>query len=115
MGHTQILNLAQKFTDATLELHIDSIDGDLLADITVINTESWINWENQIIAISEVSGVHDLYVTAHHEHGAGDIDYFTLSPDSVPKFPEIVHPPIAGHAHNDYYHDRPLHDAMGWR
>ncbi|MGL1959608.1 MAG: carbohydrate-binding protein, partial [Colwellia sp.] len=109
-----ILTLAQKFSDATIELHIDSVDGDILSDVTVINTESWINWENQIITIPEVSGVHDLYFSAHHGHGAGDIDYFTLSPDSVPKIEEIVHPPIGGHAHNDYYHDRPLYDALDY-
>ncbi|MGB8261294.1 MAG: carbohydrate-binding protein [Terracidiphilus sp.] len=47
---------------ATIEFHLDSPTGALVASVAVPDTGGWQNWTTQTVAASGASGVHDLYV-----------------------------------------------------
>ncbi len=81
-----VLRYAQGFDDAKLEIRVDAIDGEILLNHSVRNTGDWKNYnEYQDNLIAKVSGIHDLYIIARHEGGAGDIDYLSFSADSLPE------------------------------
>ncbi len=81
-----MLRYAQGFDDAILEFRIDSIEGELLLNHSVKNTGDWFNYNEYVEnLLVKVSGIHDLYIIAHHEGGAGDIDYLSFSEEALPE------------------------------
>ncbi len=78
-----LIHLTQGFPDATLDLMLDSQTAEPFATIEIQSTGGWNNFETQIENIPNVDGVHDLYIAAHHDGGAGDIDWIRFSEDEV--------------------------------
>lgn len=66
----------------SIEVHIDNIDGELLATIPVTNTGDWQTWLIEHVNIGQVNGVHDVYLLC--KGGSGgilNIDWFGFSED----------------------------------
>ncbi|BCJ94205.1 endo-1,4-beta-xylanase [Anaerocolumna cellulosilytica] len=49
----------------TMKIHMDSLDGILLGEITATNTGSFNNWVMVETNVKNVTGIHDLYFTFH--------------------------------------------------
>lgn len=78
-----IFNLAKGNTGGYFEVRLDNVTGPLLATYYPENTGGWSQFIEQQINIEEVSGVHDLYVTAHQREGVCNFDWFKLSENKI--------------------------------
>lgn len=69
-----------------LELHLDAADGDLLGTCTVEPTGGWQTWEEVSCDVSEVPGVHDLFLVFSGGSGSlFNLDYWQFTPkDPLP-------------------------------
>lgn len=87
------VNYATAIDGGALEFRLDAPDGELIAFVDLPNTGGWQNFVTTYGRIvGDVSGQHSLYVVARNmskqrlrvisDEVAGNIDYFTLSPDS---------------------------------
>ncbi len=63
------------FSGAFVELHIGSKTGEVIGTFYPEFTANWNTFEEQAVDISVTSGLHDLYIVANHDLGAGDYDY----------------------------------------
>lgn len=54
---------------ASLEIHVDKIDGDLLGTLKLEETGSVQNWEVQSCSVKKVKGVHDVYLVFKGDRG----------------------------------------------
>ncbi|WP_445748961.1 carbohydrate-binding protein [Polaribacter sp.] len=78
-----IFNLAKGNTGGYFEVRLDNLTGPLLATYYPENTGGWTQFIEQQINIEEVSGVHDLYITAHQREGVCNFDWFKLSENKI--------------------------------
>ena len=73
-----------KTTGSIIEIHIDAIDGDLIAEIPVTNTSGNQNWITDSIGINSVTETHDVYLVFKGETGyLFNINYFGFSEDQA--------------------------------
>ncbi len=83
---SMLLRYAQGFDGAILEIRINAVDGELILNHSVKNTGDWQKYnEYKENLLDTVSGIHDLYIIARHDGGAGDIDYFSFSAEALPE------------------------------
>jgi arabinoxylan arabinofuranohydrolase len=55
-------NVASVFSDGSIEIRIDNIDGDLLGTLKVAGTGTNQTWKTQLCKLNKASGVHDIYL-----------------------------------------------------
>ena len=73
-----------KTTGSIIEIHIDAIDGDLIAEIPVTNTSGNQNWITDSIGINSVTETHDVYLVFKGETGyLFNINYFGFSEENL--------------------------------
>jgi len=77
--NTVTLNLALNFSSATIELRVDSFDGQLIGIMNPTSTGAWTTFQDQEFIIEGVSDVHDLYVVAKNSEGSGNLKSLTFS------------------------------------
>jgi arabinoxylan arabinofuranohydrolase len=54
-------NVASAVKGGSIEIRLDSIEGDLLGTLTVKSTGGTLNWSTQKAKVKTVNGVHDVY------------------------------------------------------
>ena len=69
--------VASDETTGTIEFHLDSPTGPLVATVSVGDTGGWQNWETKTVAVSGASGVHDLY--AVFKNAESNLNWFTFT------------------------------------
>jgi hypothetical protein len=79
------LGLAAGYQGQQIQLRIDSTTGPLIGTLTTKSTGDWGNFQVQSTAVSNVTGVHDLYIVG----GAGGLaignyNWFTFTPATPP-------------------------------
>jgi hypothetical protein len=83
------LNIAQHWGEpdgsAKIEFKLDQPNGQLIGTLEVKETAGWEHYMFQATNITEVKGIHDLFLVADHLRGAGDIDWLTFSKHKVLK------------------------------
>jgi glucosylceramidase len=62
---------------ASLEFHLDTPAGVLIATVPVSNTAGWQNWTSATATVSGASGVHDLYVV--YRGAASNLNWFVFN------------------------------------
>ncbi len=65
----------------SVELRLDSLKGTVIGELPVSYTGGWDSWKEKSTAVSNVSGVHDLFLVFKGEHG-GDLfhmDYWKFT------------------------------------
>lgn len=72
------MTVASSAADGKLELRIDSPDGEIIGTLSVNSTGSVTLFNEQYANIKQVSGVHDLYITAEKELPVS-LDTFVIS------------------------------------
>jgi len=65
-GHDEASSFSARVASGSqggsIELHLDSSDGLQIGSLAVLNTGGWYAWRTQSTPISDVSGVHDLFL-----------------------------------------------------
>ncbi|WP_214482878.1 glycosyl hydrolase [Bacillus sp. SM2101] len=77
--------VATESTGGTIELRLDSIEGELIGTVDITPTGGWQNWVTNTGAITNVTGIHDLYVVFKGETdaGMGNLNWLTFTNDPV--------------------------------
>ena len=60
----------------TLEFHLDSASGPLIATVTLPVTGGYQNWQNQTATVSGATGVHTLYMVIQGSGGIANVNWF---------------------------------------
>jgi glucosylceramidase len=60
----------------TLEFHLDSATGPLIATVTLPVTGGYQNWQNQTATVSGATGVHTLYMVIQGSGGIANVNWF---------------------------------------
>ena len=71
------------FAGRTIGLHLDSLESEPIATLTVASTGGWDQYETQTLNIDPISGVHDLYIRFGNGAGVGNIDRFRFTPATL--------------------------------
>lgn len=110
-----------------IELRVDDLNGALAGRMVVTQTGGWDSYQTQKIAISKISGVHDLFFKFSGNDGIANIDWFQFYPRSAPAPTTPISDTLFGmHSHTIGYNgDWPgvpfavyrIHDTAGafWR
>ena len=61
--------VSSKTTGSILEVHLDAVDGDVIAQLEVSNTGGNQNWVTDSVNIDAVTGVHDVYLVFSGSEG----------------------------------------------
>ena len=69
--------VASGLPNGTLEFHLDSPTGPLIATVSIGNTGGWQNWQTRNASVSGASGVHDIY--AVFKNAASNLNWFTFT------------------------------------
>ncbi|GAA4070488.1 glycoside hydrolase family 43 protein [Amphibacillus indicireducens] len=77
-----IVKVASDANDGSIEVRIDSLDGDIISTIDVPNTGGLDNWDHVSASVSEIEGVHDIYFVFR---GVNDQTLFQLASWSFKK------------------------------
>lgn len=80
-----ILSAAKSSVGGSLELHLDSKAGTLIATFYPENNSSWTSFVEQTCNIVTTSGIHSLYIVASGATGVCNLDYFRLSDVKIPE------------------------------
>ncbi len=59
------LDVAGSNSGGVMDLRVGSTTGDILSSFTMTSTGDWSNWEDYTIGITEITGVHDLYLVGN--------------------------------------------------
>jgi glucosylceramidase len=79
-GVTQVqARVASAGNGGTLQFHVDSVDGPLIASVTIPVTGGWQSWMTSSAAVAGVTGVHDVYIVFQGTTGIGNINWFRFS------------------------------------
>jgi hypothetical protein len=63
----------------TVEFHLDSVSGPLVATVTLPVTGGWQTWQTAKATASGASGVHDLYVVFKGTGGIANVNWFEFN------------------------------------
>lgn len=66
-------------TGGTLEFHLDSQGGPVIASVTIPVTGAWQSWTTVSEAVSVGAGVHDVYVVFRGGSNIGNLNWFTFN------------------------------------
>jgi glucosylceramidase len=72
------VRLASAGTGGTLEFHLDTPDGPLVASVTIPVTGGWQSWTTVSGSASGASGVHDVYALFKGTTSIGNFNWFTF-------------------------------------
>ena len=67
-----------------IQIRLDGTAGQLIGTHTVASTGGWGTYQTQSVAVTSVSGVHDLYLLFVGGDGVGNLDWFRFLPSSSP-------------------------------
>jgi len=67
-----------------IDIRADSVTGPLLGTLTTVSTGSWDTYRPQHVALSSLSGIHDLYFMFRGGSGVANVDSFDLTLMSPP-------------------------------
>ncbi len=56
-----IVSAASALRGGSIEVHIDAIDGEVIANIDILGTGGWEKWKRFESAVNYVNGIHDVY------------------------------------------------------
>lgn len=80
-------------TELTVEVHLDSAAGELIATLTPAGTGGWYTFEEQSTTVSSGAGIHDLYLTFHSGWGVANFDWFEFrDPNNRPPTVSLTSP-----------------------
>ena len=85
-AHTFIVNASALHEGGYIDLYLDSLNGELIGSCKIENTGAWEAWRDFSCDITNVSGVHDLYL--HFRGNSGylfDVNYFCFSGPGIRK------------------------------
>ena len=77
-----IISAASCYYDSELEIHLDSVDGEMIGSCFIPNVNDWYDFTEYACPVTNVSGVHDVYLVCKTEVPDIDVinlDYFTFS------------------------------------
>lgn len=76
------VRVSGKTTGSKIEVHLDALDGPMIAELTVSNTNGNQNWVTDSVNILNTNGTHDIYLSFVGESGyLFNINYFGFSED----------------------------------
>lgn len=78
-----VMNIAKASTGGRLEIRVDGLDGNLIANFYPLSTNSWTVFEKQTCNIGSVSGIHDVYIIASEVAGVCNLDWLTFSDTGI--------------------------------
>ncbi|WP_139125159.1 carbohydrate-binding protein, partial [Bacillus solimangrovi] len=90
-GATEVAaRVASQTAGGAMELRLDSKNGQLIGTVDITNTGGWQNWATNTAAISNATGIHDLYVVFKGEtqQGIGNLNWLSFSKESTNEQPE---------------------------
>ena len=73
------LHVASESAGSKIELHLDSLDGKVIARCTVPSTGGAQQWKDVVAAVTGATGVHDLYVK--FVGGSANLDWWQFAPE----------------------------------
>jgi hypothetical protein len=75
------IGLPAGFQGRQIQLHIDSVNGPVIGTLTTQATGDWFNYQVESTSVSNVTGVHDLYLVGAGGGAAiGNYTWFTFTP-----------------------------------
>ena len=90
-GFTNVnARVASAGTGGTLEFRLDGATGTLIGDVTVPVTGGWQAWQTVSGAVSNATGLHNLYVDFKGGSGVGNLNWFQFGGALTPS----NHPPM---------------------
>lgn len=83
-GATNItVNIAGSYNGGKIEMHLDSVTGDMAGILIYNPTGNWTDWQQQSVAVSSAGGVHTIYfVFVDGPDYMYNIDWFEMSVDT---------------------------------
>jgi hypothetical protein len=74
------MRLATKYSDCTIEVRLDSVEGTLISTIDVPNTGGWQDWETASNYITDITGIYDVYLVFNSDNSySGNINWLQFS------------------------------------
>ena len=74
------LAVTAPYSGQQIQLHLDSVNGPLIGTLTTRPTSAWNDFEAQSIPVSNVTGVHNLFIVGAGTYGIANYSYFTFGP-----------------------------------
>ncbi|OEH93821.1 glycoside hydrolase family 3 protein [Bacillus solimangrovi] len=73
--------VASQSAGGTIEFRLDSTNGELIGTVDLTNTGGWQDWVTNTAAVSNATGIHDLYVVFKGEtqEGIGNLNWFVFT------------------------------------
>ncbi len=85
-GFTDVFaRVAAAVADGTIEFHLDTPTGPVIATVPVGNTGGWQSWQTETAPVSGASGLHNLFVV--FKNAASNLHWFQFNPPFTPAAP----------------------------